>query len=382
MSETVIRVGAAPPVLRGSADFLDGERAVVQRAQFRIRETPDGPVLEIRPPEAPPLYWPLGALRALPDQAGDDMLVLAPAEGGAARLLLRDAEARAVISARCPDLTRRPPPRLQGRLIAWALAAVGSVALIVFLLVPALADRLADLLPPEGERALGDVTYRQIRSAFSEDGLEPLPVCTGAAGLAALEAMQARIAGPVELPHPLRLEVLDHPMNNAFALPGGRIVLFRGLIEQVASPEEVAAVLAHEIGHVAGRDPTRGALRAAGSVGVVGLILGDFAGGALVQLLIGRLIEAGYSQAAEAAADDFAHRTLAAAGVRPSVLADIFVRLRVEGGDAPGIAAHFMDHPALLERIAAARRADWLLRSPLRPVLEPAEWAALRRICR
>lgn len=65
-------------------------------------------------------------------------------------------------------------------------------------------------------------------------------------------------------------------------MPGGLIILFRGLIDAAESSDEVAAVYAHELGHVVARDPTRIALRSAGSIGVLGLLLGDFAGGAVV----------------------------------------------------------------------------------------------------
>ena len=50
--------------------------------------------------------------------------------------------------------------------------------------------------------------------------------------------------------------------------------------------DDVAAVLAHEIGHVAARDPTRIALQTAGSAGLLGLVLGDFAGGTIAELFI------------------------------------------------------------------------------------------------
>ena len=382
MSRTVIRVGQEPPVLDAFADFFDGRRPVARRAALSLEAYPGGRALVISPPGRDRLLWPLSEIRRIPDQAADDILVLARAGDPLSRLLVRDEAARRAILSLCHDLDRRPPVKGTGRLVAWSVAAVASVALIVFLLVPALADRLAAFMPPEGERALGDATYRQIRSALSEDGLEPLPVCTDAAGVAALQALQERIAGQADLPHPLRLEVLDHPMVNAFALPGGRVALFRGLIEEAASPDEVAAVLAHEIGHVAGRDPTRSALRSAGSIGIIGLLLGDFAGGAAVQLLVNRLIEASFSQQAEAAADSFAHRALAEAGIRPSAMADFFDRLRAREGEPSPIVAHFLSHPQMGDRIAAARAADSLLSGPARPALSARQWKDLRGICR
>jgi predicted Zn-dependent protease len=260
------------------------------------------------------------------------------------------------------------------------LAAVASVALIIFVLVPVMANQLAAILPPEGEKALGDATLDQIRTALDRTGLEGLPVCDAPAGRAALDRLAGRITAGVDLPYDLTITVLDHEMVNAFALPGGYIVFFRGLIDEAESAEEVAAVFAHELGHVVARDPARGALRTAGSIGVLGLLLGDFAGGAAVLFLVERLIEASYSQGAEAAADAFAHDRLVSVDLPPGALGTFFARLRSEHGDAEGIVAHFLSHPHLGDRIARAEAAG-AGQGATRPALGPEEWAALRAIC-
>jgi predicted Zn-dependent protease len=153
------------------------------------------------------------------------------------------------------------------------------------------------------------------------------------------------------------------------------------LIDAAEAPDEVAAVLAHEIGHVANRDPTRGALRSAGSIGVLGLLFGDFAGGTAVLFLANRLIDATYSQSAEAGADEFAYNVLANSGIPPSSLATIFERLRKKYGDSEGIVAHFAAHPSLGNRIEAAKAADANISADIRPSLEIEDWKALQGIC-
>ena len=138
--------------------------------------------------------------------------------------------------------------------------------------------------------------------------------------------------------------------------------------------------MAHEIGHVVARDPTRIALRSAGSIGVLGLMFGDFAGGAMVLFLTERIISADYTQAAEAAADAYAHALLIEADLSPAALADLLERLLGDVGQAPPIVQHFLAHPAVADRIAAARAAV-----PegfqARPALSPEDWAALLSIC-
>jgi len=204
-------------------------------------------------------------------------------------------------------------------------------------------------------------------------------ICDDPDGMAALAEIQTRLTDEMILAGPLTVHVLDHPMVNAFALPGGYVVFFRGLIDEAARPEEVAAVFAHEIGHVQARDPTRIALRSAGSIGVLGLLFGDFAGGALVLFLAEQIIRADYTQGAEAAADTFAYTALLDADLPPSAIGTFFERL-AQGNEDAGILQHLQSHPALGDRIAAARAAE-PEGAKFRPLLDDAEWLALRAIC-
>ncbi len=378
---TTIHVGGDAPKMQSFADFFDGHSAVVRRVEIAIEESPTGPVLVISPPETTPLRWPLSDIRRVPDQAAQDADILALKGDPVSRLVVRDDETRRIIAARCPNLRKRPVVEKRGRLAAWSLGAIASVGLIIFGLVPLLADQLAEYLPARGEKALGDATFEQIRTALSQTDILPISICENPTGVTALGEMQARLAAQVDLPYPLTVHVLDHDMINAFALPGGRIVIFRGLIDAAETPDEVAGVFAHEIGHVVNRDPARGALRSAGSIGVLGLLFGDFAGGTVVLFLMNRLIDATYSQEAEALADSFAHETLSASNIAPSALADMFERLAQDGAEPSRIQAHFMAHPKMGDRIAAARSADSLLTAAIRPSLDENGWRDLQNIC-
>ncbi|KMK66083.1 M48 family metallopeptidase [Puniceibacterium sp. IMCC21224] len=368
--DTVIRVGGSPARFHSQALFLDGTRPEPREVTLAIDEDRATLVSGVD------IDWPLRDIREVPDQAGGDLFVLRLRDDPLQRLILPDRS----LAPRLPRLRRRAPVTRRGRLLVWAGAAIASVALIVLVLVPLLADRLAAFVPPAGERALGEVTLNQIRDALDESGLSPVPVCDSAPGLAALNKIRSRLTAAQDPGQPLSVHVLGHDMVNAFALPGGYVVLFDGLIQSAESPEEVAAVLAHEIGHVVSRDPTRHALRSAGSIGVLGLLFGDFAGGAVVLFLAERLIQASYSQEAEAAADLFAHQMLRDAALPPDALAQMFERFRAMGGGTSGLIAHFLSHPDLGDRIAAARRA-----TPegfeAATLLSPQHWQTLRAIC-
>lgn len=375
---TLLRIGARHETFEGKGLFFDGETPAAQKATLTIDEAAGA--LSIALPGADtPRLWPLREIRQVRDQAGGDMMVLRLRRMATERLVLTAREDQRILLARAPELTRRPPVEGKGRLAVWGAGAVAAVAAMIFLLIPFLADRLAGFLPPAGKRALGETVLEDVRVAFNQTGIDPLPLCEAPAGLAALEAMGARLFPEPVTEAELTVHVLDHEMVNAFALPGGIVVLMRGLIEAAESPDEVAAVYAHEVGHVVARDPSRIALRTVGSTGVLGLLLGDFAGGAAVLFLTNRLITADYTQAAEAAADAFASEALARADVAPGALATFFERLLEEYGDTSGVVQHFLSHPALVDRIDAAREAGG--DGTFSPVLPAEDWAALQSIC-
>ncbi len=355
----------------GSA-YFDGDSPEPQEVSLHIAAG----MLQIGLDDGVTLRWPVEEVRQLPDLAGKSGTVLRRTIDPLARLYVTDK----TLLRHLPHLTRRAPPKGRGRLAAWAVAAVGAVAVQIFVLVPLLADNLAGFIPPEGERALGEATFGQIREALDETGLNPLEICEGADGIAAIDALVTRLSAERDFSRDVTVSVLDHKMINAFALPGGFVVLFRGLIDAAEGPDEVAAVLAHEIGHVVSSDPTRHALRSAGSIGVLGLLFGDFAGGAAVLFLTERLISAQYSQAAETGADEFAHGVLAQAGINPGALGDMFASMKAKHGDAEGVVAHFLSHPSLGQRIAASQAmVDEDIEYT--PSMSDEEWTAIQQIC-
>lgn len=326
--------------------------------------------------------WPLDDLRALRDQANEGGLVVGLGPGHLARLYLPEGAAERAVRSNARGLYRRERrPGMLRRLAVLTLGASASLALIIFVLVPLMANQLARFLPPEGERALGEVTYQQIRRALGSGAGDSVPECTNAAGLVALERMTGHLAAHASFDHPLTVRVLRHPMVNAFALPGGHVILFEGLLRQAGSPEAVAGVLAHEMGHVAANDPTRNALRSAGTLGILALVIGDFAGGTVFVLFTNHIINASYSRAAETAADAFAARILTEAGLPTAPFAEFFLKLAGDSDAPSGYAAHLMTHPEPRLRAERALAADRIADGDFTPVLDEEEWRALLAIC-
>lgn len=371
---TLKRATKGSETFASQGEYFDGLTTTAHAASLHIDEDQAALVIVAGPDS---FYWPLSQIRRVADQAGKDKTVLRLRNNPVARLILDENS----LLGRCPNLNRYAPNVRRTRLFGWAAGALASVATIILILVPLMADQLATFIPPDGERALGNATLEQVRTALDDTGLAPLPFCDKADGLAALAKIEQKLTRHTDLPITLTMHVLDHKMVNAFALPGGHVVLFRGLIDAAETPEELASVLAHEIGHVVSRDPTRHALRSAGSIGVLGLLFGDFAGGAIVLFLTERLIQAQYSRAAEAEADTFAHALLSDAKVPPSALGDMFEGLLKRYGQKEDLMVHFLSHPALPDRIMRAQAAtpDGFVAEPL---LTQVEWVALQSVCK
>lgn len=363
-----------------SGKYFDGNSARQHGVQV-YKDTRHGTaVLVIQPDTGAEVIWPIAELREVTEQARDEGIVLRLGQDGIARLIVPHGAAEDTIRAIAPDLGQVRVSRSKIRqLVLWIGGAVASVVLIMVVILPALANQLATMIPVEREQALGRTALGQISSFLGGDLAEM--TCSNPAGLKALEKMTERMVGDTAIPYDLKVNVFNHKMINAFAVPGGQVVLFKGLIDAARTPEEVAGVLGHEVGHVVHRDPTRLMLRSAGSVGILGMVFGDFAGGALALVLTEQLISAKYSQEAEADADVFAHDLLAETGLPANSFAQFFVTLREKHGDSEGFMSHLASHPNLQGRAEAARAADVIGDGPYTPVLNAAEWADLRKIC-
>ena len=369
--------------------FFDGESG--QRLEVDLAVDTAAETLRLTHPDLPmgSQYWPLYAIRTLADHARTDQLVLTLRADASldsalirtARLTVDDTDMISILTRLCPDLRRRDMARGTGRKVVTRIGvAAAALGLMIFVILPALANTLATLIPIEREVAYGKTVVNQMERFLGGKRVGGL-ACTNPAGLAALNRMTDRLTQAGDLTYDLNIAVFDHKMVNAFAAPGGQIVIMRGLIDRAKTPDEVAAVLSHEIGHVEARDTTRNALRAAGSAGLLALVLGDFAGGSAVVVVAEYTLNASYTRDAEAAADVFALNMLDASGTDAEALATFFDSLEGIERTMPDLPVYLSSHPETIDRAEAARSfAERQGRTS--PILNDAEWAALRNICK
>jgi hypothetical protein len=325
--------------------------------------------------DRPIAHWPLASLRALGPPA-ERPLELVPDRGSDERLLLEDGEMSAAIAEVCPELhpPAVPPRRWLGRAVLGAAVLAGGAALC-FLVLPHVPDRLSDMVPAEREAALGAAAAARIPALLAGDASGSVPaLCVAEQGAAALRTLVARLdpaGGP-----PLRVSVLDHPGVGALGLPGGQVVIQRGLIDRARSPEEVAAVLAHAAGHAAARDALNAALDR-GGLGAAAILFGDNDGGWAASAAAEAALAPDRTPEAEARADAAAFDTLAAAGLPIRPLSELMARLAAEPGPPPYLSAH----PWSPGRAAGAAAADAVGDAPFMPALSDRDWIALTAIC-
>jgi Zn-dependent protease with chaperone function len=325
--------------------------------------------------------WSYPELRRM--SAPDGMLRLGRSgETLLARLEIRDPALALAIEHRAETLDRGgvAERRLRRKIVGLSIAAGASLIFTAIFGLPVLANRLVPFVPLTVERKLGEAVDKEIRGVLDIRHLGPAFTCgAGPAelpGRLALDTLVGKLASTAQLPQPLRVDVVRRSEANAIALPGGHIYVYDGLIEKAQTPDELAGVLAHEIGHVAHRDGTRAVLQTAGLSFLFGMMLGDFVGGGAVVIAGRAVLRSSYSRRVETAADAYSVNLMRRSGGDPHALGAILARLV---GDKDQGMKLLLDHPETKDRIAAIDAAA-APRATM-PLLNPAEWSALKQIC-
>jgi Zn-dependent protease with chaperone function len=325
--------------------------------------------------------WPYDEIESL--AAPDNVLRLGRRGNAAlARLEIFDPEFAASIDSRAAYIDRSGVRQRRQRtsVIGWSIAATASLLLVAYFGVPAIAAKIAPLVPVSVDRKLGAAVDMQLRSLLDTKNAGPAFECgageTEKQGRAALDKLMHRLESEAALPTPLRSTVVRRSEANAMALPGGQVYVFRGLIEKADNPDEVAGVIAHEIGHVARRDGTKAILQAGGLSFLFGMLLGDFVGGGAVVIAAKSVLQSSYSRETEAAADAYGAELMNKAHGNAHALANILAK--IGGATEPGMKI-LLDHPETKARVAAINKIAGT--RPTTPLLNAAEWAALKRIC-
>jgi Zn-dependent protease with chaperone function len=364
----VAHVQDIAPVAHVAVAFHDGSGSAARVATLQFAQA-----LEIFVDGTCVATWPYADIRRM-EGPQDAFRITCRSAPPTARLEIRDDIIKHEVLARCgiKDIPVEPPHADRTRAVGWALAAVVAAAAITLFAIPYAAGLVAPMIPRSIENRLGDVADYQVRSTFKGK------TCIAADGVAAFAELveKVRAAGGLDLA--LTTQVLDVPVANAFALPGGRVYLFNALLARAENPDELAGVIAHEFGHVSHRDHMRAMIQSGGMAFVVGLVLGDVTGAGAATVAIRSLLDASYSRDAESQADAFAIATMHRLGRSPAPMGALLLRITgAQAGRGLGILA---SHPMTEARRAVMQAADRPASGP--DLLSAEEWRALRAVCR
>lgn len=321
--------------------------------------------------------WPYDELKLVEEVLRNQPIRLKSETDPDARLSLSDHAILEPLLARAPGIARQKASWRRRWLFigAWSVGAAALVLVIVFVL-PLLASVFAKLIPKGWEQRVGSQAVEQLVGMFARSG-DKSPFCTEPSGKAVLDRAVGRLASTVETPYSFNVRVANVPAVNAFAVPGGHIVLFKGLVDEAQSPEEVLGVLAHEMAHVVERHPTEGMIRALGLAILFDLIAGDVSGTGTVAGVAEMLVYLSYTREAEAEADRTGLAMLGKANIRADGLVRFFERLAAKHPEDEGALALLATHPSDASRAEAAKAAA----GGGGPGLTADEWRALKGIC-
>ena len=349
----------------GPAVYFDGMSSRRRAVTLRLAD-----LVEIREDEQALATWAYADIRRVDSPAGTLRLSCQTASA-LARLEVRDTALTAELVERCTKMDENAPGRRGvAAIVGWSIAAAVSIVAVVLFGLPLIADRLVPLLPEAFERRLGEVADSQIKTVFNAK------TCDNAAGQKAFVKLVTAIRESAGLDTSVQSGVLSSSIPNAFALPGGKIYVFDGLLAKADNADEIAGVLAHELGHLKHRDSMRGLIRDGSTSFLIGLLFGDITGSSVLIFGSRTLVTSSHSREAETNADGFAIDVMHRLGRPAKPTGELL--LRVTGKEGKGLSI-ISSHPLSEDRLARMSREDRSASGP--PLLTSEEWRSLKSIC-
>ncbi len=323
------------------------------------------------------LVWPMNEVELAEIPAPGAPVRLRCAATPGVIFLVKDADGVAALTRLLPhllDSSRRHRRRLGFTIAAAGVSAI--VTLAVYFGWPQIARNLAYRIPVEWEERVGKATLSRLETVFGK----PCTRAEDRPGLKALDALADRLAEGRDLARPANVRVIDWSYKNAFALPGGYVIFTSGIIEFMEGPDELAGVLAHEIGHVERRHVMIALVQNWGFDLLLSVIFGG--GGGTASDVSYLLLSSAYSRELEREADAVGLELLAHSGISSTGFARLFERFEAERdkqdtGKSLRLLDFIRTHPKTESRIERARGAV----DADTPAMTEDEWAAVKAIC-
>ncbi len=262
------------------------------------------------------------------------------------------------------------------------LTVIACLCLFLFLAVqymwgiPGFAAVLASHIPVSWEERMGRAIL---------DSLAPhLDRCTHPQRVKLINAIAKRLsATDPDNSYDYSVTIVRSSIVNAFALPGGYIVVFQGLLEKTDTPEELAGVIAHEIQHIAQHHSTRRIIEEISTALMIAAVAGDASGLAAFGIEGARMMGSlQYSRSHEEEADVEGMKMFVAAGLDPNEMIRFYETVLASEPAGESKAWKYLStHPPTSERIATLKRLSRQLPSRSVKLLPYLDWHSARRAC-
>jgi predicted Zn-dependent protease len=261
---------------------------------------------------------------------------------GTYSLMVSDAEAIAAVRKFAGGKAQLQSSGVDKATRGWSTALIAITVFLPLLLIGGIVwqhDRIAawavGLISIEQEAKLGEIIFSQHKRS--------LKLIEGES-LAMVKDIGAKLTANSR--HKFQFHVAEDKSVNAFAMPGGFVVVHTGLLLAAATPEEVAGVLAHEVQHVEQRHSLRRIAQSLGLSAALSLVFGDLSG---LASMGGDLLQLKFSRDHETEADREGLKVLVAAKINPAGMRDFFGKLAEQSKLDLGFLS---THPASAERMA------------------------------
>lgn len=361
--------------------YLDGKTADKKPVRVELSSS----ALKMTPSDGAAIYWSYQEIRQVAGFYGNDPVRFEKGGDIPEILIVEDPEFLIRLHEFTPQKAQRfhNPARRSARFRLTILAAFAVFAISVAVYawgIPFAAEVITPHVPMEWEAGLGKSALNVLVPEEHQ--------CRDPKLNAALQQMVLRLTEKEKIPYKIHVYVTDMDVVNAVALPGGSIVVFRGLLEKTQSPEALAGVLAHEIQHITMRHATKRIITDSSTGLILSAISGDVTGAVVYGAKIANdLAMLSYSRKDEAEADREGLKMLLAAGINPAGMIGFFESLQEKDagdGKVPGVMKYLSTHPDTAERIAnmkAAAASSPRPPSPAFPRLD-REWEKVKKGCK
>ena len=360
-----------------TAHYLDGRTAT--RHCITLNVTPTA--LQITMPDGSRKRWPYDQIRQTQGAYSGEPVRLEFGTEPAEAVVIDTSALLTEIHTAAPGIAPHfhNPSWRHARLYMTLCTALGVALMLIGLYrwgIPGIASAATPYVPVAWEESLG----RQVVEHLAPQTHQ----CRDPERLRKIDqVVQTLAATRPTSPYRITLSVVDDPAVNAFAAPGGQVVLLRGLLEQTTSPEQLAGVLAHELQHVYQRHTTRAILEQTAGTLLLTAISGDLSGGLAWGLEGARTMGSlHYSRTHEAEADLEGLRMMQAAHLDPAAMIAFYGTMQKGEQDHVGPPDFLSTHPDMGQRLATLITLAGPPPPEAKRLLPGDDWTDIRTLCR